>query len=42
MWQPLTNVNFNISVGTRIPARGWSYHPLPAEVVDDLSGMARL
>jgi hypothetical protein len=30
--QPLTNVNFNISVGTRIP-REVSYHPLPAEVV---------
>jgi hypothetical protein len=29
---PLTNVNFNISVGTRIP-RDVSYHPLPAEVV---------
>jgi hypothetical protein len=28
----LTNVNFNISVGTRIP-REVSYHPLPAEVV---------
>jgi hypothetical protein len=30
--QPLTNVNFHISVGTRIP-REVSYHPLPAEVV---------
>jgi hypothetical protein len=30
--QPLTNVNFNISVGTRIP-REVSYHALPAEVV---------
>ena len=29
---PLTSVNFNISVGTRIP-REVSYHPLPAEVV---------
>jgi len=29
---PVTNVNFNISVGTRIP-REVSYHPLPAEVV---------
>ena len=29
---PLTNVNFNISVGTRIP-REVSYHALPAEVV---------
>jgi Protein of unknown function (DUF1236) len=30
--QPLTNVNFNISVGTRIP-RDVSYHVLPTEVV---------
>jgi Protein of unknown function (DUF1236) len=29
---PLTNVNFNISVGTRIP-RDVSYHTLPTEVV---------
>jgi hypothetical protein len=29
---PLTNVNFNIPVGTRIP-RDVSYHALPAEVV---------
>jgi Protein of unknown function (DUF1236) len=29
---PVTNVNFNISVGTRIP-RDVSYHVLPAEVV---------
>jgi Protein of unknown function (DUF1236) len=29
---PVTNVNFNISVGTRIP-RDVSYHALPAEVV---------
>jgi hypothetical protein len=29
---PLTNVNFNISVGTRIP-RDVSFHPLPSEVV---------
>jgi len=29
---PLNNVNFSISVGTRIP-RGVSFHPLPAEVV---------
>jgi Protein of unknown function (DUF1236) len=29
---PLTNVNFSISVGTRVP-RGVSFHPLPAEVV---------
>jgi hypothetical protein len=29
---PITNVNFNISVGTRIP-RDVSYHALPAEVV---------
>jgi hypothetical protein len=30
--QPLNNVNFSISVGTRVP-RGVSFHPLPAEVV---------
>jgi hypothetical protein len=30
--QPVTNVNFNISVGTRIP-RDISYHALPTEVV---------
>jgi hypothetical protein len=30
--QPLNNVNFSISVGTRVP-RGTSFHPLPAEVV---------
>lgn len=30
--QPLTNVNFSISVGARVP-RDVSFHPLPAEVV---------
>lgn len=30
--QPLNNVNFSISIGTRVP-RGVSFHPLPAEVV---------
>ena len=30
--QPLANVNFSISVGTRVP-RTVSFHPLPAEVV---------
>jgi Protein of unknown function (DUF1236) len=30
--QPVKNVNFSISVGTRVP-RDVSYHPLPAEVV---------
>jgi Protein of unknown function (DUF1236) len=30
--QPLNNVNFSVSVGTRVP-RGVSFHPLPAEVV---------
>jgi hypothetical protein len=30
--QPVTNVNFSISVGTRVP-RDVSFHPLPAEVV---------
>ncbi len=29
---PVTNVNFSISVGTRVP-RGVSFHPLPAEIV---------
>jgi len=30
--QPMTNVNFSISVGTRVP-RDVSFHPLPAEIV---------
>lgn len=30
--QPVTNVNFSISVGTRVP-RETSFHPLPPEVV---------
>jgi hypothetical protein len=30
--QPVTNVNFSVSVGTRVP-RDVSFHPLPAEVV---------
>jgi hypothetical protein len=30
--QPLTNVNFSISVGTRVP-RDISFHPLPEEIV---------
>ena len=30
--QPVTNVNFSISVGTRVP-RDVSFHPLPEEVV---------
>jgi hypothetical protein len=30
--QPMTNVNFSISVGTRVP-RDVSFHPLPEEVV---------
>ena len=29
---PVTNVNFSISVGTRVP-RDMSFHPLPAEIV---------
>ena len=29
---PVTNVNFSISVGTRVP-RTVSFHPLPAEIV---------
>jgi hypothetical protein len=30
---PVNNVNFSISVGTRVPREGVSFHPLPAEVV---------
>jgi Protein of unknown function (DUF1236) len=30
--QPVTNVNFSIAVGTRVP-RDVSFHPLPAEIV---------
>lgn len=30
--KPVTNVNFSISVGTRVP-RGVAFHPLPVEVV---------
>jgi hypothetical protein len=30
--QPVTNVNFSISVGTRVP-RDVRFHPLPAEIV---------
>ena len=29
---PVTNVNFSISVGTRVP-RDVSFHPLPTEIV---------
>jgi hypothetical protein len=29
---PITNINFSISVGTRVP-RDVSFHPLPAEIV---------
>ena len=29
---PLTNVNFSISVGTRVP-RDVTFHPLPADIV---------
>ena len=31
--QPTTNVNFSISVGTRVP-RSVHFHPLPAEIVE--------
>jgi len=31
--QPVTNVNFSISVGTRVPRGGVTFHPLPAEIV---------
>jgi len=30
---PVTNVNFSIAVGTRVPREGMSFHPLPVEVV---------
>jgi hypothetical protein len=30
---PVNNVNFSISVGTRVPREGVSFRPLPAEVV---------
>lgn len=30
---PVTNVNFSISVGTRVPREGISLHPLPSRVV---------
>lgn len=30
--KPVTNVNFNISIGTRVP-RDVSFHPLPAEII---------
>ena len=31
--QPVTNVNFSISVGTRVPRGSVTFHPLPAEIV---------
>lgn len=31
--RPVTNVNFSISVGTRLP-RGVEFHPLPVDVVN--------
>jgi uncharacterized protein DUF1236 len=31
--QPVEHVNFSISVGTRVPREGVSFHPLPAEIV---------
>src|SRR5262249_36622301 len=30
---PVTNVNFSITVGSRVPREGVSFRPLPAEVV---------
>jgi len=30
---PINNVNFSISVGTRVPRSGVTFHPLPAEIV---------
>jgi hypothetical protein len=31
--QPVTNVNFSISVGARVPRGSVTFHPLPAEIV---------
>ena len=31
--QSVTNVNFSISVGTRVPREGVSFHPLPTEII---------
>jgi Protein of unknown function (DUF1236) len=31
---PVTNVNFSISVGSRVPRDGVSFHPLPTEIVN--------
>lgn len=31
--KPVTNVNFSISIGTRVP-RGVGFHPLPVEIVN--------
>jgi hypothetical protein len=31
--ESVTNVNFSVSVGTRVPREGVRFHPLPAEVV---------
>jgi hypothetical protein len=31
--QPVTNVNFSLSVGSRIPRDGVTFHPLPREIV---------
>jgi hypothetical protein len=30
--QPVTNVNFSISIGTRVP-KTVHFHPLPAEII---------
>ena len=30
---PVTNVNFSISVGTRVSRGSVTFHPLPAEIV---------
>ena len=38
---PVTNVNFSISVDTRVP-RDVTFHALPSRVCDDLSRMAQL
>lgn len=31
--KPTTNINFSISVGTRVPRAGVSFYPLPAQII---------
>jgi hypothetical protein len=37
--QPLTNVNFNVSVGATIPASVTTLHTCPGEVIRYLDGL---